>query len=102
GLCRDLEGRVPGWSPARPFAEGPEQQVFRERHALEFHELDVLLHASIERHADLPGSCKHLRVLDRGFVQQMVRTDGRIAFDHMKSVTMKVPRPIEPGLRPEP
>src|SRR5712692_1819862 len=89
------------WSPCRLPAEPSVQQLFREWYALEFQGLSVLFHAAIEGEAHLPGASKHLRVLDRGFVREVVRTHGSVAFNHMQRVAMEVPGPVEPGLLAE-
>src|SRR5438552_5942087 len=72
-------------------------ELFRELHTLEFQGLDVRLHASIQRHADLPRTRKHLRVVDRGLVDQMVWRQGRVTLHDMQSVAMEISGPVEPG-----
>ena len=79
-----------------------EVQLLDELRTLEFQEPRVPVHAPIERHGDFPRSCKNLRVLDGGFVHQVVRTDRGVAFDHVQRVAVVVPGPVEPCLVVEP
>src|SRR5437867_6297077 len=72
-------------------------ELFGELHALEFQGLDVRLHTSIQRHSDLPRTRKHLRILDRGLVHQMVWRQGRVTFYHMQGIAMEVSGAVEPG-----
>src|SRR5437899_12904930 len=72
-------------------------ELFRELHALEFQGLNVRLHTSIQRHADLPGSREHLRVLDRGLVHQMVWRQGRVTLHDMQRVAMEISGLVETG-----
>src|SRR2546425_5526392 len=74
------------------------QQLFHERHAIELDELNILLHPAIEWEAHLPGSREPPRVLDRRFVQKVLRTDGSVAFDHLEGVAVVIPSPVEPGV----
>src|SRR6266705_6526865 len=73
-------------------------ELFRELYALEFQGLDVRLHTSIQRHADFPRTRKHLRILNRGLVHQMVWRQRRVTLHHMQSVAMEISGPVEPGL----
>src|SRR5438046_3321416 len=63
----------------RLLAKRSEQQLLGERDAFEFEELNVFFHSTIERKADLPRPREHLRILDRGLVHEVVRTDGGVA-----------------------
>src|SRR5262249_966940 len=56
---------------------------FDKFHASKFENLCVLFLAAVERHAHLPRPRKHLRILDRHFVIQMVRTCGGEPFNDM-------------------
>src|SRR5688572_13248183 len=58
----------------RLLREAPVDQLFDKRLALELHQLNVALHPAIQREADLPRARKHLRVVDRRLVPQVVRT----------------------------
>src|ERR1039457_614501 len=51
----------------------PIEQFLRERYALEFLQLEVLLHSSIQRQADFPRSRKHCRIFDSGLIVKVVR-----------------------------
>src|SRR5436309_11280656 len=72
-------------------------ELFRKLDTLELQGLDVRLHTPIQRHSDLPGTRKHLRILDRGLVHQMIRRQRRVALDDMQGVAVKVTRAVEPG-----
>src|SRR6266571_8383313 len=85
-------------NPSRCFPKPPEQQLLGPGHALELQRLHALLHPAIERKADLPGPCENLRVLDRGFVHQVIRTDRGVPLDDVKRVAVIVARAIEPRL----
>src|SRR5438128_9679440 len=89
---------------AGPFVESERSvhQLFDERHTVELDELNVRFHTTIEREAYLPRSRKDLGVLDSGFVLDMVRTERRVAFDHVEIIAMEIPRPVEPGVVGEP
>src|SRR5437867_13449245 len=56
------------------------------------------LHATIQGHADLPWTGKHLRILNRSFVHERICAARRVAFHDMQSVAMKITCAIEPGL----
>src|SRR6266516_1751044 len=83
-----------------PFEESkrPVHQLFDKRHTVELDELNIRLHPAIEREAHLPRPCKDLGVLDSRFVLDMVRTDRRVAFDHVEISAMEIPRPVKPGV----
>src|ERR1700730_10332340 len=83
---------------ARLFAKMPVQELLRKLDALVLKHLHIFLQTTIERHPHLPGSREHLRVLDGGLVRHGVRTDARVPLDHMQSVAVEGPRPIEPGV----
>src|SRR5262245_24071231 len=99
-LANDRNRRLiaPSLAPLRWLAEFPVQQLLGERHALELEELNLLFHPSIEREADLPRPREHLRILDGGFVHQVIRADGRVALDDVERVAVKIPGAIEPRL----
>src|SRR2546428_2736923 len=63
----------------RLFAPLAVQQFFHELHALEIHELRVLLLPPVQRHGDLPGSRENVAILDCRFVGDHIRTRTRIA-----------------------
>src|SRR5688500_6153374 len=73
-----------------------------ERHAVELDQLDVRLDTTIDGKADLPGPGKDLGILDRSLVANVVRTGGRVAFDHTEGVAVEVPGPVEPRVAGEP
>src|SRR5213593_2896844 len=66
--------------------------------ALVFQKLKIFFRMPIERHTHLPGPGKHLGVLDRGFVVDVVGVGERVAFDHVQSVAVEIAGPVEPGL----
>src|SRR5688572_29017432 len=68
---------------------------------LVFQDLHVLLRTPVERHAHLPGSREHFRVLDGDFVQQLVRPDACIALHHVQGGAVEISRPVEPCLTVE-
>ena len=45
---------------------------------------------SIEEHAHLPGPREHLRVLDGGFVADVIRSRRGVALDDVQRVAVKV------------
>src|SRR5260370_24122820 len=73
-------------------------QLFHELHALEIQKLLALLLASVKRHADLPGPCEDVGILDCRFVRDHIRTTTSVTLDHVERVAMKIPRAVEPGL----
>src|SRR5260370_42710899 len=79
-------------------AQRPIQQLLREFRALVFQEPGILLHTAIQRHADLPGPRKDLRILDSGLIVESVRTSWSVALHHMQGVTVEVPGAVEPGI----
>src|SRR5262249_50966294 len=80
----------------------PPEQLLGVLRALEFEELHVFLETTIERHADLPGSGKDFRILDRGFVRQVIRTEGGEALHHMQALGVEIPGSVEPMLAGRP
>src|SRR3989442_12067184 len=66
--------------------------------ALVLKELEILFLMTIKDHAHLPGSRKHLRILDRDFVADVVGVHGDVTFDHMQLIAMEIPGPVKPGL----
>src|SRR5262249_62252162 len=80
-------------------AERLVHHLFDKRDAIELDELHVRLHPTVQRKAHLPGPRKHLWILDRGFVLDVIRADWLVALDDMKLVAMKVSRSIEPRVR---
>src|SRR2546422_5485589 len=76
----------------------PQKQLFRVLHAFELQELHIFLETSIEQHADLPGSRKDLRILDQSFVRKVIRAERGESFDHMQSIAVEIPGPVEPVL----
>src|SRR5438552_16528978 len=66
--------------------------------ALVFEELDVWFLAPIQDHPHLPGARKHLRILDRHFVVDVIDVAERVAFDQMQGVAVEIAGPVEPGL----
>ena len=84
---------------SRLLAKVPVHQLFRERHALVFHQLHVRFAAAVERHLDLPRLRKHLRVLDRRFVVERVGVDRRVALRHLQRIAVVIAGAIEPRVR---
>src|SRR5262245_28490147 len=66
------------------------------RDAVERDELRVLLHAAINRQADLPGPREHVRVFNRRVVLEMLRARRGDALDHMQRVAVEVAGAVEP------
>src|SRR5881396_2285127 len=64
--------------PARRLVEANRivHQLFHERNAVELDELNIFLHTAVEREANLPGSCKDIRVLDGRLILDVVRADA--------------------------
>jgi hypothetical protein len=62
----------------------PVHELFDELHAFEFHHLSILIQPTIDGHAHLPGSRKHLRIFDGDFVGEGVRAEGRVPLDHVQ------------------
>src|SRR5262245_49951367 len=58
----------------------------------------VFFGAPIQRHAHFPRPREDFRIFDRDFVHDLVGTRGRVALDHMQSITVKIAGVIEPGL----
>src|SRR5262245_54847756 len=50
----------------------PVQELFYEIDTVIFEDLRTGFKTSVKRHRDLPRPCKHLRILDRGFVVECV------------------------------
>src|SRR5262245_22753213 len=86
------------WSPRGLLDELPEQELFGEGHALELEQLHVLLHASIQREADLPWTREDVGILDGRLVHHVERTRRRIALDDVERFAVIVAGAIEPCL----
>src|ERR1041384_3821152 len=56
-------------------------QLFGELHALVLEQPRVLFDATIERHADLPGTREPLRIFNRRFIGERVGAARRVALD---------------------
>src|SRR4249920_677048 len=69
-----------------------------KRKAFVLEQLSVLLFMSIEEHAHLPGPREPLRILDRGFVPDVIRSRRGVALDDMQRIAVKITGSIEPGL----
>src|SRR6202140_312483 len=82
----------------RPLAQMAVQHLFGELDALELEQLCVLLDAYVQRHADLPRPRKHLVVLDRGLVIDVVRAGHRETLDDVGVVGRVVADPVEPRM----
>src|SRR5262245_22503401 len=83
-------------------SKGPVHQLFDKRHTVEFDELNIRLYTAIEREADFPRPRKHLGILNRRFVLEVVRTQRPVAFDHMKVRAVEISCTVEPGMVREP
>src|SRR5258708_37941860 len=89
-------------SRSRSLDEAPVEHLLRKRLALEFQELKILFHVTIERKANLPGPCEDLGVLDRRFVHHVEGASVRVAVYHVKLIAVIVYRAIEPPFLSEP
>ena len=69
---------------------------FVERVALMLEKLRIRFLPTIERHPHLPRSREHLRILDGHLVVDVVRSDGRVALDHVQRVAVEIPGAVEP------
>src|SRR5438132_649583 len=67
-------------------------------HAVVLDDLEIRLQTAVDRHADLPGTREHRRVLDGRFVVEMIGVDGRVALDDMKLVAVVVAGIVQPRL----
>src|SRR6266481_9726683 len=85
-------------SLGRLLAKRPIHELFSELHALEFQESSIFFETTIDRHAHLPRSRKHFRVLDGGFIVKGVMAEWGVAFDHVQLIAMEVSGSVEPGL----
>src|SRR3989442_1136693 len=74
------------------------QQLLDELHALEIHELRVLLQTPVEGHADLPRAREDFGVFDRGLVREDVGARAPVAFNDMQRVAVEVTGSVEPAL----
>ena len=72
-----------------------EDQILHELLALELAKLHVRLDAAVQRHADLPRTRVHVRILDRGLVPEVIGPGPRDAFDDMQAVGMEVSGPVQ-------
>src|SRR5262249_5554129 len=79
-------------------SQGPIQHLFHERHAIELHQLHVLLDAAIKREPNLPRPREHLRIVDRRFVLQMVRRNRREPLGDLQHVAVVIADAIQPGV----
>src|SRR5579884_2932158 len=75
-------------SPTPRLAELPEEQIFGERHAFEFEQLNVLFHAAVQRKRNLPRPRVDFGIFDGSLVHQVVRAGGRVPLDHMERVAV--------------
>ena len=66
--------------------------------ALVFEKPEVRLPVKVERHADLPGTRKHLRVLDRRLVRHGAGVGARVTFDHVQRLAVEIAGAVEPRL----
>ena len=80
--------------------EVPVHQLLRELDALVFQELRVLLEPAVERHAHLPRTREHVRILDRRLVLDHVRRERRVALDDVQRVAVIVAGAVEPASGP--
>src|SRR5712692_7593167 len=69
-----------------------------KRVALVLQQLKVPFLVAIENHAHLPGSRKHLRILDRYFVVDVIGAHGSVPFNHMQLVAVEISSPVKPRL----
>src|ERR1051326_6531423 len=73
------------------------RKLFNILRALEFQNLRVLLHAAIERHADLPGPSVNVGIIECGFVGDVSCVRQRIPFDHMQGRAMEISGSVKPA-----
>src|SRR5690606_41900456 len=66
------------------------EQLFGELDACELEVLCMLLESAVKRHPDRPRSRERLRVLDRRFVVDVVRTRRRVALDRSEEHTSEL------------
>src|SRR5215510_8595275 len=93
----EIDGSLRDLLFKRNFAEMTVDHVLREFDALVFQDLRILFHAAVERHADLPGPRKYVRIFYRGFVEQMIRSGRGDAFDNVQLIAMEIPGPVKPA-----
>src|SRR5512138_1524444 len=76
----------------------PVDLLFGVRLAFEFEHAVIVVDDAVQRHADLPWPREDGRVLDRGFVAQVVRAGRRVTLGDLRVVAEVVAGPIEPRL----
>src|SRR5262252_3046110 len=100
---RYLAGDIDDHSIAFPMldqwllAEISVHELLGEFVAAEFEQLNVRLHATIERHGDAPRPREDFGVFDRRFVPDDVGRPQRESLDHVQRVAMKVAGAVEPA-----
>src|SRR6266487_2315744 len=93
--CAYQDLRLPGERLLAPLSV---HQLFDELHALEVHQLRVLLDTTIERHAHLPRAREDLGIVDGRFVHHHIRARARVTLHHVQLLAVEVARASEPGL----
>src|SRR5205814_4189870 len=78
------------------FAEMAIHGLFNHLDAPEIHELGILFQPTVQGHADFPGTCKDLRILNSGVVTDSVFTHRSVSLDNVQSVAMEIAGPVEP------
>src|SRR5205814_10551301 len=61
-------------------------------------QLHIVLETSMERQADLPGTREGLRIIGQSVVREVIRAERGESFDHMQSIAVETPGPVEPVL----
>ena len=73
------------------FAKMPIHRLFNHLDATEIHELSIRFQPTIEGHADLPWTRKHLRVFNGCFIANGISTHRSVALDDLKASLSKFP-----------
>src|SRR5438034_11036596 len=71
----------------------PALGLFLQSVALVVQNLNILFLPTIQGHAHFPGPRKHLRVLDRDLIGDVVGAGARVALDHVQGVAMEIAGP---------
>src|SRR6266446_4329960 len=76
----------------------PALGLFLQSVALVIQYLNILFLPTVQGHAHFPGPRKHLGVLDRDLIGDVVGAGAPVALDHVQGVAMEIAGPVEPGL----
>src|SRR5262245_7830456 len=83
-------------SLSRPLVEFAVEQLLRERHALELHQLLLLVRVARETKAHRPSARKGFWVFERGRVVDGIRTGRRVTLDDLERGASVIAGSIEP------